>query len=65
VSEVIYFVEKSLSDSDIAYIASHKLLSMAGVKVSLPLDLSKFRILIMIGLSYTEPDKTKIGLVLA
>ncbi|GMY15173.1 deoxycytidylate deaminase [Fagus crenata] len=33
VSEVIYFVEKSLSDSDIAYIASHKLLSMAGVKV--------------------------------
>jgi hypothetical protein len=56
VSEVIYFVEKSLSDSDIAYIASHKLLSMAGVKVSLPLDLSK---------CYTEPDKTKIGLVLA
>ncbi|GMY15121.1 deoxycytidylate deaminase [Fagus crenata] len=32
VSEVIYFVEKSLSDSDITYIASHKLLSMAGVK---------------------------------
>lgn len=35
VSEVIYFVEKRLENSDIAYIASHKLLSMAGVKVSL------------------------------
>ncbi|TXG54370.1 hypothetical protein EZV62_019626 [Acer yangbiense] len=33
VSEVIYFVEKRLKDPDIAYIASHKLLSMAGVKV--------------------------------
>lgn len=33
VSEVIYFVEKRLSNSDAAYIASHKLLSMAGVKV--------------------------------
>ncbi|KAJ4728777.1 deoxycytidylate deaminase [Melia azedarach] len=33
VSEVIYFVEKRLNNSDIAYIASHKLLSMAGVKV--------------------------------
>ncbi|KAK1567399.1 hypothetical protein Q3G72_011658 [Acer saccharum] len=32
VSEVIYFVEKRLKDPDIAYIASHKLLSMAGVK---------------------------------
>ena len=34
VSEVIYFIEKRLN-SDTAYIASHKLLSMAGVKVSL------------------------------
>nr|ABK93812.1 unknown [Populus trichocarpa] len=33
VSEVIYFVEKNLNNSDIAYIASHKLLSMAGIKV--------------------------------
>lgn len=33
VSEVIYFVEKRLNNSDAAYIASHKLLSMAGVKV--------------------------------
>lgn len=33
VSEVIYFVEKRLENSDIAYIASHKLLSLAGVKV--------------------------------
>ncbi|KDP30914.1 hypothetical protein JCGZ_11290 [Jatropha curcas] len=33
VSEVIYFVEKNSSNSDTAYIASHKLLSMAGVKV--------------------------------
>ncbi|KAH9705365.1 CMP/dCMP-type deaminase domain-containing protein [Citrus sinensis] len=33
VSEVIYFVEKRLNNSDVAYIASHKLLSMAGVKV--------------------------------
>lgn len=33
VAEVIYFVEKRSSDSDIAYIASHRLLSMAGVKV--------------------------------
>lgn len=33
VSEVIYFVEKRVENSDIAYIASHKLLSMAGVKV--------------------------------
>lgn len=33
VSEVIYFVEKRLNNSDTAYIASHKLLSMAGVKV--------------------------------
>ncbi|KAK2652505.1 hypothetical protein Ddye_012361 [Dipteronia dyeriana] len=32
VSEVIYFVEKRLKDPDIAYIALHKLLSMAGVK---------------------------------
>ena len=39
VSEVIYFVEKRLSDSDIAYVASHKLLSMAGVQVSLPVFL--------------------------
>lgn len=36
VSEVIYFVEKRLDNSDIAYIASHKLLSLAGVKVSAP-----------------------------
>ncbi|KAL6319539.1 hypothetical protein AAG906_014215 [Vitis piasezkii] len=33
VSEVIYFVEKRLNNSQVAYIASHKLLSMAGVKV--------------------------------
>ncbi|KAF5476550.1 hypothetical protein F2P56_003294 [Juglans regia] len=33
VSEVIYFVEKRLSNTDIAYMASNKLLSMAGVKV--------------------------------
>ncbi|XP_052174607.1 uncharacterized protein LOC127789694 isoform X2 [Diospyros lotus] len=33
ISEVIYFVEKRLKDSDTTYIASHKLLSMAGVKV--------------------------------
>ncbi|XP_065848377.1 uncharacterized protein [Euphorbia lathyris] len=33
VSEVIYFVEKKLSNSDTAYIASHKLLTMAGIKV--------------------------------
>jgi hypothetical protein len=32
VSEVIYFVEKRI-DSDYVYVASHKLLSMAGVKV--------------------------------
>lgn len=35
VSEVIYFVEKRLDNPDIAYIASHKLLSLAGVKVTL------------------------------
>ncbi|KAJ4843522.1 hypothetical protein Tsubulata_016322 [Turnera subulata] len=34
VSEVIYLVEKNSSSSDIAYVASHKLLSMAGIKVS-------------------------------
>ncbi|KAK1270818.1 hypothetical protein QJS04_geneDACA012621 [Acorus gramineus] len=33
VSEVIYFVEKRLGNSDTAYTASHKLLSMAGIKV--------------------------------
>ncbi|XP_068655780.1 uncharacterized protein [Aristolochia californica] len=33
VSEVIYFVEKRFNDSDVAYVASHRLLSMAGVKV--------------------------------
>ncbi|ONK72003.1 uncharacterized protein A4U43_C04F14640 [Asparagus officinalis] len=33
VSEVIYFVEKRLGNSDTAYVASHKLLSMAGVKI--------------------------------
>ncbi|KAK6920520.1 Cytidine and deoxycytidylate deaminase domain [Dillenia turbinata] len=33
VSEVIYFVEKRFNNSDIAYVASHKLLSMAGIKV--------------------------------
>ncbi|XP_024929766.1 uncharacterized protein LOC107418008 isoform X2 [Ziziphus jujuba] len=33
VSEVVYFVAKRLNDSNVAYIASHKLLSMAGVKV--------------------------------
>lgn len=34
VSEVIYFVEKRLKNSDTAYVASHKLLTLAGVKVS-------------------------------
>ncbi|KAK6153281.1 hypothetical protein DH2020_012920 [Rehmannia glutinosa] len=33
VSEVIYYVEKRLDNPDAAYVASHKLLSMAGVKV--------------------------------
>ncbi|XP_062030059.1 uncharacterized protein LOC133745916 [Rosa rugosa] len=33
VAEVVYFVEKRLNNPDITYIASHKLLSMAGVKV--------------------------------
>ncbi|CAH2078744.1 unnamed protein product [Thlaspi arvense] len=33
VTEVIYFVEKRLNDSDIAYVASHKLLAMANIKV--------------------------------
>jgi dCMP deaminase len=33
VSEIIYFVEKRLENSDVAYTASHKLLSLAGVKV--------------------------------
>ncbi|KAG7560117.1 Cytidine and deoxycytidylate deaminase domain [Arabidopsis thaliana x Arabidopsis arenosa] len=33
VAEVIYFVEKRLNDTDVAYVASHKLLSMANVKV--------------------------------
>lgn len=33
VSEVIFFVEKRFGNPDAAYIASHKLLSMAGVKV--------------------------------
>lgn len=33
VSEVIYFVEKSLENADVIYVASHKLLSLAGVKV--------------------------------
>ncbi|KAF6150092.1 hypothetical protein GIB67_002874 [Kingdonia uniflora] len=33
VSEVIYFVEKRLNNSDTLYTASHKLLAMAGVKV--------------------------------
>ncbi|KAI8529211.1 hypothetical protein RHMOL_Rhmol12G0207000 [Rhododendron molle] len=32
VSEVIYFVEKRLKNSDTAYVASHKLLTLAGVK---------------------------------
>lgn len=36
VSEVIYFVEKIFNNSDAAYIASHKFLSMAGVKVVIP-----------------------------
>lgn len=35
VSEVIYFVEKRLNNSQVEYIASRKLLSMAGVRVSL------------------------------
>nr|GMD35302.1 deoxycytidylate deaminase [Ipomoea batatas] len=35
VSEVIYFVEKRLGSCDTTYVASHKLLSMAGVKVSI------------------------------
>ncbi|CAN1318282.1 Deoxycytidylate deaminase [Linum perenne] len=34
VTEVIYFVEKNMSSSDVAYVASRKLLSLAGVKVS-------------------------------
>ncbi|KAJ4757657.1 Deoxycytidylate deaminase-like [Rhynchospora pubera] len=33
VSEVIYFVEKKMENSDHTYIASHKLLTMAGIKV--------------------------------
>ncbi|GAB2289394.1 hypothetical protein Dimus_023704 [Dionaea muscipula] len=33
VSEIIYFVEKRIDNSNSCYIASHKLLSMAGVKV--------------------------------
>ncbi|XP_054807651.1 uncharacterized protein LOC129309916 [Prosopis cineraria] len=33
VSEVIYFVEKRFENSDAAYVASHKLLTLAGVKV--------------------------------
>ncbi|KAI3512811.1 hypothetical protein L1887_20130 [Cichorium endivia] len=33
VSEVIYFVEKSLEKADVIYVASHKLLSLAGIKV--------------------------------
>ncbi|KAL3824863.1 hypothetical protein ACJIZ3_020892 [Penstemon smallii] len=33
VSEVVYYVEKRLDNPDTAYVASHKLLSMAGVKV--------------------------------
>lgn len=33
VAEVIYFVEKRLNDSDVAYVASHKLLAMANIKV--------------------------------
>ncbi|WOG99398.1 hypothetical protein DCAR_0518746 [Daucus carota subsp. sativus] len=33
VSEVVYYVEKRLENSESAYVASHKLLSMAGVKV--------------------------------
>nr|XP_017251710.1 PREDICTED: deoxycytidylate deaminase isoform X2 [Daucus carota subsp. sativus] len=32
VSEVVYYVEKRLENSESAYVASHKLLSMAGVK---------------------------------
>ncbi|KVH98143.1 deoxycytidylate deaminase [Cynara cardunculus var. scolymus] len=32
VSEVVYFVEKSL-ENNVTYVASHKLLSMAGIKV--------------------------------
>lgn len=35
VSEVIYYVDKRVGNSDAAYIASHKLLDMAGVKVFL------------------------------
>ena len=33
VSEVIYFVEKRINNSAHVYVASYKLLSMAGVKV--------------------------------
>lgn len=33
VSEVIYFMEKRSEDTKIAYVASEKLLSMAGIKV--------------------------------
>lgn len=39
VSEVIYYVDKRIGNSDAAYIASHKLLFMAGVKVLLVVDL--------------------------
>ncbi|KAH6772073.1 Cytidine/deoxycytidylate deaminase family protein [Perilla frutescens var. hirtella] len=33
VTEVIYYVEKRLDNPDATYVASHKLLSMAGIKV--------------------------------
>ncbi|KAL2932813.1 Deoxycytidylate deaminase [Bienertia sinuspersici] len=41
VTEVIYFVEKSFQNSDKCYIASHKLLSLAGIKASFPSYLNK------------------------
>ncbi|CAN8254888.1 unnamed protein product [Cochlearia groenlandica] len=33
VAEVIYFVEKRVNDSNVIYVASHKLLAMANIKV--------------------------------
>ncbi|KAL2482538.1 Cytidine/deoxycytidylate deaminase family protein [Forsythia ovata] len=42
VSEVIYYVEKRLDNVETAYVASHKLLSMAGVKETSTTDGSDF-----------------------
>lgn len=48
VAEVVYFVEKRLNNPDITYIASHKLLSMAGVKVCLFQFLNSYFILLIL-----------------